>query len=643
MLHPYDRRLLSESLRPPENFSLDCAIGTTFSLDLYTLLTAPLAFTFFALAQEEGQEFADRMAMLTTMQTYADRISIFCQAGQIALPAQYQSLYPYLEDMIIEVNAQHPTGLFHPKIWLLRYTASDDSIFYRMLCLSRNLTTDRSWDTMLVLDGTLTDHTHDTNDPLCDFIATLPDLAVHSMSEQRQEYLDLMYEELPQVQFALPDGFDRLTFWAIGIDDTPSFPITGPVDRLLIMSPFVAGGMLKRLTRHGTGHVLISRLEELQKVNPDFFASFERIYVLQPDVDFETSTQVENPDFNENDTQHDGGDEQQDADKQPDRQGDTLVGLHAKLYVADSGNEARVWTGSANATVAAFEHNVEFLVELVGPIQKFGVDAVLQQTEETDLIDMLTELPFTEGDSGDSLVDEQQETTDHLAEETRNILARAALSANVVSDDSDRFFVQLMSAPDTSLNIPAGVSVYCWPITRAEATAATLATGESPLATFGPLSFEALTAFFAFTIVAINDDYKSILRFVLKVPLNNAPADRRDRVLRSLITNRDDFLRFLLFLLAGNRSDIERGIEFLMSGEEQETNQSPHKRRYHYHRGLPVFEDMVRALATSPDKLDQVAIVVQDLCKTPEGQQLLPDGFESLWQPIWAARERLQS
>lgn len=44
MLDPYDRRHLMEILRPPEGYSLDFAIGTTFSLDLLALMTAPLSF-----------------------------------------------------------------------------------------------------------------------------------------------------------------------------------------------------------------------------------------------------------------------------------------------------------------------------------------------------------------------------------------------------------------------------------------------------------------------------------------------------------------------------------------------------------------------------------------------------------------------
>ena len=43
-----------------------------------------------------------------------------------------------------------------------------------------------------------------------------------------------------------------------------------------------------------------------------------------------------------------------------------LRGLHAKLFVVDDAWWSRIWTGSANATMAAFAQNVEFLVEMRG-------------------------------------------------------------------------------------------------------------------------------------------------------------------------------------------------------------------------------------------------------------------------------------
>src|SRR5690606_15462630 len=56
-----------------------------------------------------------------------------------------------------------------------------------------------------------------------------------------------------------------------------------------------------------------------------------------------------------------------------------LSGLHAKLFVAEAGQTAWLFVGSANATDAAFSGNVEFVVALIGSRNRCGVDAVLGQ------------------------------------------------------------------------------------------------------------------------------------------------------------------------------------------------------------------------------------------------------------------------
>ena len=47
MLEPNTRHLYLDALRPPEGYQLDRAVATTFSLDLLTLLMAPLSFAMF--------------------------------------------------------------------------------------------------------------------------------------------------------------------------------------------------------------------------------------------------------------------------------------------------------------------------------------------------------------------------------------------------------------------------------------------------------------------------------------------------------------------------------------------------------------------------------------------------------------------
>ena len=154
MLDPYDRRHLLDVLRPPESYSLDFAIGTTFSLDLLALMTAPLGFTFFEAETENGSP--DPLALIESLRRYAGRISIFCQKGRIYIPREYeQPLYTYLEGSVFQARPPLEGSVFHPKVWAMRYISQDRPIAYRFLCLSRNLTYDRSWDTSLVLDLSL--------------------------------------------------------------------------------------------------------------------------------------------------------------------------------------------------------------------------------------------------------------------------------------------------------------------------------------------------------------------------------------------------------------------------------------------------------------------------------------------------------
>ncbi len=91
MLEAEDRQLLLDALRPPAGYALDRAVGTTYSLDLMSLLVAPLAFALFDREASDGRLVADPIALLEAVRRNADRIDIFCQAGQIAVPREHRS------------------------------------------------------------------------------------------------------------------------------------------------------------------------------------------------------------------------------------------------------------------------------------------------------------------------------------------------------------------------------------------------------------------------------------------------------------------------------------------------------------------------------------------------------------------------
>jgi hypothetical protein len=132
LLPPDERTLLSDVLRPPPGFRLDRAVATTFTLELDSLLTAPLAFAAHALRDRD-----DPISVMDGVRRCADRIDVFCQAGHISAPPTSSGLLLLLEQAVHPVQRPRPGRLFHPKMWLVRYAGEDDWLL-RLVVLSRN-------------------------------------------------------------------------------------------------------------------------------------------------------------------------------------------------------------------------------------------------------------------------------------------------------------------------------------------------------------------------------------------------------------------------------------------------------------------------------------------------------------------------
>jgi hypothetical protein len=381
MLEPDDRLSLLDSLRPPPGFALDQAVGTTFSLDLFALLTAPVAFALLeADATEDGG--ATPTSVLEAIRRNASRMDVFCQAGQIAVPSEYKPLVAYVEEVVHEVTAPVEGRVFHPKVWVLRFTSSTGDCCFRLLCLSRNLTFDRSWDTVPRIDGVPSRRTRaltSRNRPLSKFVEALPALVGRGMKKPRAEAVRQLADELLAVEFEVPPGMRGLRFWPLGTKGMPSWPFARDEwthTRLLVVSPFLSPGLLQRLHAPGARDVLVSRGETLDTLKEESLAQFENVMILSSAAggsDVAVASEL--------------GPEDEALAERPEF---PLKGLHSKLFVSEYHHSARLWTGSANATNAAFNGNVEFLVELEGPRSLCGIEAVLEgQSGGVKLRDLL--------------------------------------------------------------------------------------------------------------------------------------------------------------------------------------------------------------------------------------------------------------
>ena len=607
MLRPDERQHLLELLRPPAGCTLDVAVGTTYSLDLISALMLPLSFAFFDWEHEDGELVADPLALLEALRRYGDRFTIFCQSGQIRLPRKYPPLVTFLEPCIYDVEAPDADGVFHPKVWALRFIAGDGAIRYRVLCLSRNLTFDRCWDTVVALDGELTDRSNAiaVNHPLGDLVAALPGLALRPLPRGRRQGVEKIADELRRVRFTWPDGFDehQCRFWVAGLDGRTVAPFGARQDKALIVSPFISNSVVDDFLDHTGETHLVSRSECLQELPQKTLQRCKSVSYLAPELVDES-----------------------DDDDAPSGKDEVLEGLHAKLFVIDRGWDASIFSGSFNATVPALEHNVEFMVELVGKKSRFGVEQFLQQVKgETTFADLLktydVNAPSVPVDA----------TAQKLEAMKRAIAAASPRLIVTAADEKDLFDMRLEwgSAPRWP---SAAVETRAWPITQQAERGQAL--GKSIV--FPRLSYGGLTPLIAFSITAKIDETERNAVFVMNLPLHGAPEDRQDRVVRSLIENRDQLLRYILFLLAcgdeaaASSGDLRRLLKSPGDGSER-GSQNPY-----------LLETMLRALHRSPAQLERVESLLDVLRKQQGSSELLSDDFQKIWGPIWdAARQAM--
>lgn len=603
MLEPDSRTLLFDCLRPPSGFHLDEAIGTTYTLDLYALLGVPLAFAFEDAVLEDGSP--DPLATLEALRRNAARIHIFCQAGAIQVPRGQQRLFAFLEECVHPVMPATQSGVFHPKVWMLRFVGPENRFVYRLVCLSRNLTFDRSWDTVLVLDGE--PHQRPVRKPnpkpLVTFLQALPGLTTHPLRDATLAAIARMTEDLPRVRFELPLGVESLRFWPMGITGHAAPRFTPGHRPLLIISPFLSSEWLEQRLAGGRQAYLVSREDQLSALPDGMSAHFAERYVLLPQATPEEDLEAQGDD------------------------NDLLDGLHAKLFVMDDGWNAHIWTGSANATNAAFHQNVELLVELVGKKSRLGISALLGESDDAlgfrDLLEPWSP-PKVRNEDTDPVAERLQEQL----RAAQRALAGADLQVSVYpSSDSGNAYNWVVEG--TWPPLPGGVSGWLWPV-GLERERARPISGE-PVG-LEELTLEAVSAFVAFELSASEAGQSQSTRFVLRLPMYGTPADRNSRLLRNMLQDPSAFMRLLMLLLADDISGL--------GDPGANTTNSSAASWFAGDADAPLLESLLKALDRAPERLDQIERLLADLADGGELSTLLPQGFLEVWEPIWANRAK---
>lgn len=602
MLHPkYNRIDYGEQLIPPSGYELAKAIGTTYSLDLEALMVLPVALFYAQTLDGDPDEL--RYDMLDAITKAAEKITVYCQKGQIKVPLKYHHLMAFWENGIEAITMTDHVRSFHPKVWIIRYESKEQPPLYRLLVTSRNLTFARDWDIAFSTDGTVGDKEHPKNKPLVHFLQYLNDTGKRKIPAS-------FIQDLLRVKFDLPDRFAGMKFIPIGIQDPEKGRaytnlLTAPKaawDQLLIVSPFADQITLEALHKVTEElPYLLCRKEEMDAVPEETLKHFHC---------WQFSQFIQQAEYIE---------ELSEGAVLPSEQN-----LHAKLFVAMREKIPYWYLGSANCTDPAQGRNVEFMVELE------SINAPGLRTK--DVISSLTDPGKTEGitlfEPYDFINRISTEETKRIDLDIRKIkydLSLLFIKGTVERIEGGTAYNLLIEIDASKLVLPDGYQVKIRPLPEQQKAAVVLnAAAVNTIIEFTGYSETALSPFLEFMVYKDGNVYS---RFLLPMEIE-LPESRLNRIFTSIINSREKFLKYLTFLLTGEETDV------ISNTDRDNENKSAGKAENVWgFSGTPVFEKLLVAASRYPNRLKSIDALIQRLKaeSAPLDEPIITEEFESFW------------
>ncbi len=600
MLSPDARSLYTSAVCPPPGYIFDQAIATTYSLDPTTLLSLP---THLALAERSSKETPDPIKLLEALRRLANRFSIYVDHTGIKVPSAKNLLFGMLESIMIPVKAPKD-GVFHPKLWVLRFVQPDmeEPPLIRVLVLSRNITYDRSWDISLQLEGNPGRYINAGNKELVELLQALPSMSTQQVSGTQKRQAEQLAEEIRKTQWELPENFESVYFSVLGHKRRVWKPPAS--NRMVVISPFITDSAIDWLRGFTDEMVaVVSRPDELGNLQPDTFAHASNWYTLDESAESEDGEVTE-----EHDT----------------------LGLHAKAYVFEKGWDTTLVIGSANATSAALleRKNIEILAELVTKKKKHGIDKLLDKNELGQLL-----TPYTRPEESIVVKDEEEVAAQKSLDEAKTLLAVAELKV-VCQGDGNTWQLSLTASEPVTL--PGISSIKAWPITvsdnRAEDISA-LTNGNNVV--LGKYAAESVTGLIAFVLETKIKNLSA--RMVLNLPVEGLPENRDEAIFKLVVNNREGFLRYLLLLLG------ETEGSFIYTGNLLNGGNGNGGWRPAFSDDKPLLEELVRAFSRHPEKLKDVKAIVSRFLKENTTSNIIPEDFLKVWDVFEQAMKEVES
>lgn len=604
MLHPNNNRIdFGQALYCAiDGYELDYAIGTSYTLDLESMIFLPIALFF-----GEDLEITEKCSneMLTALTQVPEKVQLFCQKGKIAAPYYYHQIFEFWGENIEQIEMDRYDASFHPKIWLIRYIAKDKPSYYKFICTSRNLSKSTDWDIAITLDGFVGKKNIHANKPLADFAKFLNKQAKKKI---KKEFL----EEISKIKFELKTEAQQYAFHPIGNGwKNPIFNADDKHDELLVISPFLDMASTAALTKKANNVTILSSKYELDKL-PELreseklnFYNFNTLLELEPIFADEESqvSDISTPHLEE------------------ESEFAQATSLHAKLYVTTDKKKNNWYIGSANCTNPAYTNrNIEFLTSITSDddslLSTAQVLKILTDTEKN------TEGFFLPYNKSEVISDTENEQLEKDFRRTIFDLSKLDISATITANPNDLYSYKV-EITKTKIYKREEWDIYVQPLSGMKAAKHRITDEKVQQYEFSDFQIHRLTPFFLFTIVEAD---KPLKRLVVKLDID-FPDHRMKKIFSSLIENWEKLMKYISYLLS--KEHVEPMIDLVDElGEEAPKAQN--------HAGwqpqFPIYEKLLKASSRDEHALMQTIQVV-DLLKEEldaNGNLLVESDFKDL-------------
>lgn len=581
-----DRVDYGELLSADAYYELDQAVCLTYSLDMEALMGIPLCLGMHG-EMTTGQK-NNPLYVLEAIRRTGKKLSIFCNVGCIKVPKTESRLYALLEDSIHEVRMPNYRNNFHPKLWVLQYhNIHDGSLMIKIVTLSRNLTFDQSMDVAVDMEGFVGSRINPKNQPIADLLTFV------SQFDSNKNRYKMLIENVRRVEkFELLDCFDDYEFHPFGIygkNENGIKRISSAERRktpremfrdcyaLFVVSPFlsetVVGDLLDDYSKNPeSGPVKRCLITRDTSVTKRIYDSFNRragdgVWTI-------------NPALSSNDALEDG-----------DTFGYVNRDVHAKVYFTDKYNEPKkLYLGSLNTSNNAFDHNVEFLLELTYKPYHASYESVRDDFIPAN--DEKNGCPFVQMTSFDEIEKEDEEAEVDFREAVYGVQ-----SAEVIPNNG-AFTIKVYCKHDFE-----GVTIRPFFVK----------TNIKPLTE--EVVFEGVTLNSLSNMFVLTKDGADCL---IRLEVTGMPSEEReDAIFNDIISNRPMFMTYMRYLLDEDFYD-SISFEELLS-QSKEAGDGPEG--YGFAVEPDIYERMLKAAAEYPERFDSMYEVVEKIDDEKIGEE----------------------